>query len=138
MLSYVGMTVVQAQDLSLGTEFKESPLSLSLTKTVPLQAGEQQQQLVISQYGIFNKATVNQAANAGNIIIVKQTGINNIASLTQEGYGNIINLEQSGDDNYADVIQQGDANVANINQQGQQTFVVHQIGNDMVVNITQY
>lgn len=135
---FANTQVIYADDLLKGTELKDSPLSLSLSTTVPITTGNQNQQLVISQYGIFNKATINQAANAGNSIIVKQAGINNLANLKQEGYGNSINLEQSGDDNLAEVIQQGDTNIANIKQQGQQTFVVHQIGNDMVVNITQY
>lgn len=130
--------IIKANDLLSGTELKDSPLSLSLSTTVPMTVDNQSQQLVVSQYGIFNKATINQAANADNSIIVKQTGINNLANLKQDGFGNTINLEQSGDDNLAEVIQQGDANIANIKQQGQQTFVVHQIGNDMVVNITQY
>ena len=127
-----------SQDLASGTELKDSPLSLSLSTTVPMSVGDQSQQLVISQYGILNKATVSQAANAGNSISIHQQGINNVANLTQTGFGNTINLEQHGDDNLAEIIQDGDANVANINQQGEQTFIVHQIGNDMVVNITQY
>ena len=127
-----------AQDLATGTELKDSPLSLSLSTSVPMSVGDQSQQLVISQYGILNKATVSQLANAGNSIIIDQQGINNVANLSQTGFGNTINLEQYGNGNLAEVIQEGDANIANINQQGEQTFIVHQIGNDMVVNITQY
>jgi len=138
MTLFASIQVANANDLLKGTELKDSPLSLSLSTTAPMTVGNQSQQLVISQYGIFNKATINQAANSGNSIIVKQTGINNLANLKQDGFGNTINLEQTGDDNLAEIIQQGDTNVANIKQQGQQSFVVHQIGNDMVVNVTQY
>lgn len=130
--------VAAAQDLSSGTELKDSPLSLSLSTTALIPRGDQAQQLVISQYGILNKTTINQSANAGNSIVIQQQGINNEANLIQLGYGNSINVDQTGDNNLAEVIQEGDANIANIKQQGQQTFVVHQIGNDMVVNITQY
>ena len=130
--------IANSQDLASGTELKDSPLSLSLSTTVPMSVGDQSQQLVISQYGILNKATVSQAANAGNSISIHQQGINNVANLTQIGFGNTINLQQTGNGNLAEIIQDGDANVANVNQQGEQTFIVHQIGNDMVVNITQY
>ena len=140
VLVFLGLVIpsIYAKDLTSGTELKDSPLTLSLSTAVPINVGHESQQLVISQYGIFNQATINQAADASNNIIVKQNGVNNIATLIQDGFGNTINLEQSGDDNLVEVIQQGDANLANINQQGQQSFVVHQIGNDMVVNITQY
>jgi len=127
-----------ANDLLSGTELKDSPLSLSLTTTASMTVGNETQQLVINQYGIHNKATVNQLANAGNSIAINQDGIDNLANLLQTGYGNTINLLQQGDGNNAEIIQDGDANIANIIQQGEQTFIVHQIGNEMVVNITQY
>jgi len=126
------------QDLLTGSDLQDSPLSLSLTTTVPMTVNNQTQQLVINQYGIHNKATVNQMANAANSIEISQYGINNMALINQTGYGNSINLLQQGDNNLAEVIQDGDANIANIIQEGEQTFIVHQIGNDMVVNITQY
>lgn len=127
-----------SNDLLSGTELKDSPLSLSLTTTATMQIGEETQQLVINQYGIHNKATVNQMANMGNNIIIDQFGIDNMANLTQSGYGNTINLQQQGNNNFAEVIQEGNTNVANVLQEGEQTFTVHQIGNDMVVNITQF
>jgi len=127
-----------AQDLAENTELKDSPLSLSLTTSVSMSVGNQNQQLIISQYGIFNKATVNQMANAGNSIAVYQDGVNNLATLVQTGFGNTINLQQLGSGNLAEVVQDGDANIANIIQEGEQSFIVHQIGNEMVVNITQF
>jgi len=128
----------QAQDLAAGTELKDSSLSLSLTTKRQVTVDNQVSQLVISQYGIYNQATVNQMANSENTIIIFQNGINNLAHLSQTGYGNEINLEQLGNNNFAEVIQDGNANTANIKQAGEQTFTVHQIGNDMVVDITQY
>jgi len=130
--------ISSANDLLSGTELKDSPLSLSLTTTASMTVGNEIQQLVINQYGIHNKATVNQQANSGNSIAINQEGTDNLANLIQAGYGNTINLHQQGESNNAEVIQDGDANIANIIQQGEQTFIVHQIGNEMVVNITQY
>lgn len=127
-----------ANDLLSGTELKDSPLSLSLTTTATMLVDGETQQLVINQYGIQNKATVNQMANMGNNIVVDQYGIDNMANLTQSGYGNTINLRQQGNNNIAEVVQEGNTNIANVLQEGEQTFVVHQIGNDMVVNITQF
>ena len=131
-------SVSYANDLLSGTELKDSPLSLSLTTTATITVGDQTQQLVISQYGIHNKATVNQMANMGNSIAIEQFGIDNLADLTQSGYGNMINLQQQGDNNIAEIVQDGDTNIANVLQEGGQTFIVHQIGNDMVVNVTQF
>jgi len=127
-----------ASDLLSGSELKDSPLSLSLTTTAVMTIDNQAQQLVINQYGMHNKATVNQATNAGNSIAINQNGIDNLANLLQTGYGNTINLVQQGNGNFAEVIQEGNTNLVNIVQEGEQTFIVHQIGNDMVVNITQY
>jgi len=128
----------QAQDLAPSTELKDSSLSLSLTTKLPMTVDDGESQLVISQYGIYNQASVSQMANAENTITIFQNGINNLAHLSQTGYGNEINLEQVGNNNVAEVIQDGNANTANIHQAGEQTFTVHQIGNDMVVDITQY
>jgi minor curlin subunit len=138
VLSAIYSSVSYSNDLLSGTELKDSPLSLSLTTTATMTVGSQRQQLVINQYGIHNKATVNQMANAENSIAINQDGIDNLANLSQTGYGNTINLLQQGNGNFAEVIQDGNANIANINQQGEQSFTVHQIGNDMVVNVTQY
>lgn len=136
LLSYPVASV--SPDLLAGTDLQESPLSLSLSTSVDIDVAGQNQQLVISQYGILNKATIKQMANGANSIIVSQNGINNSLNISQYGYENIINLQQQGNDNSASVIQEGDANVANISQLGEQTLIIHQIGNEMVVNISQY
>ncbi|WP_274055476.1 curlin subunit CsgB [Thalassomonas actiniarum] len=130
--------VCASPDLLSGTDMQESPLSLSLSTSVDITSAEQHQQLVISQYGILNKATIKQTANAANRISVSQHGNNNVLDIDQYGYGNIIALEQQGNDNQADVIQQGDANIVNVSQFGEQSIVIHQMGNEMVVNISQY
>lgn len=127
-----------SQDLANNTDLKESSLSLSLTPSALMTINEQQHQVVVSQYGILNRATIKQLANASNSITITQDGFNNLVSVEQSGYGNSVNIEQLGNYNQAGVIQEGNANVANITQSGEQTFVVHQIGNDMVVNISQY
>ncbi len=131
-------SISHSNDLLSGTELKDSPLSLSLTTTATMTIGNQTQQLVINQYGIHNKATVNQMANMGNSIAIEQFGMDNLANLTQLGYGNTIYLQQQGDNNFAEIRQDGNNNIANVIQEGEQSFIVHQIGNDMVVNITQY
>ena len=129
---------LRSQDLASGTELKDSPLSISLSTAVPMSVNNQTQQLVINQYGIRNTATITQLAQAGNHVSLQQDGIDNLANLVQTGYGNTIILHQVGSGNQAEVIQEGNANVANIRQEGEQRFIVHQIGNNMVVNITQY
>jgi len=139
LLSVLSYPVAGASpDLLSGTDMQESPLSLSLSTSVDITSAEQHQQLVISQYGILNKATIKQTANAANQIRVSQHGNNNVLDINQYGYGNIVALEQEGSDNQADVIQQGDANIVNVSQFGEQSIVIHQIGNEMVVNISQY
>ncbi|GAA6184610.1 MULTISPECIES: curlin subunit CsgB [Alteromonadaceae] len=114
----------------------DSPLTLSLARTVNSNAS--QSMLVIDQYGVHNTTHIIQAANSSNLINVTQHGNGNYADITQIGVGNYVDLVQSGDENLLEVVQQGDFNLANINQLGEQSFIVHQIGNDMVVNITQY
>ncbi|MDO6693863.1 curlin subunit CsgB [Aliiglaciecola sp. 3_MG-2023] len=114
----------------------DSPLTLSLARTVNSDAS--QSVLIIDQYGIHNTTLIIQTANSSNHINVTQNGSSNFADITQIGVGNYVDLVQSGDENLLEVVQQGDFNLANINQQGEQSFIVHQIGNDMVVNITQY
>ncbi len=127
-----------SQDLVSGNELKDSSLSLSLMKQVAAPNDVNGSHLVVSQYGIYNNIEVSQMADSNNNITVLQYGMNNSANLSQQGYGNIINIEQLGNDNFVEVIQDGNANTANITQSGEQTFTVHQIGSDMVVNITQY
>lgn len=127
-----------SQDLAINTDLKDSPLSLSLTTSVLMTINNQTQQLVINQYGIFNKVTVSQMADAANSIDISQNGINNMADISQSGYENTVNVNQQGNNNLAQIEQVGNANIANVWQEGEQTFVVRQIGNEMVVNITQY
>ena len=127
-----------SQDLAHNTDLQESSLSLSLTPSATMTINEQQQQILVNQYGILNRATIKQLANASNSISINQDGISNSVIVEQMGFGNTVNIDQWGSYNLASVIQEGNANTANITQSGEQTFVVHQIGNDMVVNITQY
>ena len=127
-----------SQDLSSNTDLQESSLSLSLTPSTVMTINDQQHQVMVNQYGILNRATIKQLANASNSILVNQDGMSNQVVIEQFGYGNSINVEQWGNYNLAGVIQEGNANTANITQSGEQTFVVHQIGNDMVVNVSQY
>lgn len=127
-----------ANDLISGTDLQDSPLSLSLTTSLAVTINNSVQHLVINQYGIKNQVMVNQAADMVNDINIIQNGMHNKANVVQSGANNTVNLLQQGDGNLVDVIQEGDANIANIKQTGEQTFIVHQIGNEMLVNITQY
>lgn len=129
---------VSSQDLLSGNDLRDSPLSLSLMTTMTTTLNGESQELVVSQYGILNKATINQMVGLSNSTSISQIGENNMADVSQMGSQNVINLEQMGSNNLAEIIQEGDANIANVVQQGEQTFTVHQIGNDMVINITQY
>jgi minor curlin subunit len=137
-LLFICSFVSYGQDLLNGTDLQDSPLSLSLTTSMLITVNNQTQQLVINQYGIFNKVTVSQMADAENSIDISQNGINNMADIAQSGYGNTVNVNQQGNNNLAEIDQIGDANIANVWQEGEQTFVVRQIGNEMVVNVTQY
>ncbi len=128
----------QSEDLISGTDLQDSPLSLSLTTTLAIKINNSMQHIAVNQYGIKNHVAVNQMANMVNEINITQNGINNKANVIQSGANNTVNLLQQGDDNLADVTQVGDANIANIKQVGEQKFIVHQIGNEMLVNITQY
>jgi minor curlin subunit len=129
---------VNSQDLLSNNDLQDSPLSLSLMTTVTTTLSGESQELVVGQYGILNKATISQMVGMSNSISISQLGENNMANISQMGSQNVINLEQEGSNNFAEIIQEGNANIANIIQQGEQTFIVHQIGNDMVINITQY
>ena len=121
---------------SLSQDLQESPLSISLNSSQQYRVGAQQHQVVVTQYGILNKATVNQINEASNQAHVVQFGSNNYAELFQFGSQNVVNLSQQGNNNYAEILQQGDANIANISQAGEQTFKVQQIGNGLEVNVT--
>lgn len=127
-----------ANDLVSGTDLQDSPLSLSLTTSLAVTINNRVQHLAINQYGIKNQVMVNQAADMVNEINIIQNGMHNKANVVQSGANNTVNLLQQGDGNLVDVTQEGNANIANIKQTGEQSFVVHQIGNEMLVNITQY
>lgn len=92
----------------------------------------------ISQFGLNNITNIIQSGNASNLSQVVQVGSNNGANIMQYGEGNVVNLVQQNDNNYFEIVQDGFDNVANVNQLGEQAFSVYQIGNEMVVNITQY
>ncbi|TMO88577.1 curlin subunit CsgB [Pseudoalteromonas spongiae] len=124
--------------LALAKDLQESPLSLSLNTSLQYRVGAQQHQVVITQYGILNKATVNQINETSNQAHVTQYGTNNEAALFQYGANNVVNLLQQGNNNQAHILQQGDGNTANISQAGEQTFTVQQIGNGIEVNVTFY
>ncbi|MED5380281.1 MAG: curlin subunit CsgB, partial [Pseudomonadota bacterium] len=85
-----------------------------------------------------NITNIIQSGNGANLSNVVQNGSNNEALITQLGEGNVVNLLQQNNNNYFEIIQDGFDNVANVNQLGEQSFTVYQIGNEMVINITQY
>lgn len=118
------------------SDLMDSPLTLSLAKTARL--ASRSNAVIVDQYGVHNTTHINQAADSSNLIDVAQSGTHNYAMIIQRGIGNTVELFQSGHDNALEVIQEGDFNSANIHQLSEQRFVVHQIGNDMVVNIIQY
>ena len=126
-------------ELSLSQDLQESPLSASLNQSLQYRVGAQEHQVVVTQYGILNKATVTQGNNySNNEANIVQLGNNNIVELFQYGSENIVNLSQYGNENYTEVLQQGNNNTANISQAGQQSFKVQQIGNGLEVNVTFY
>ncbi|WJG10774.1 curlin subunit CsgB [Aliiglaciecola sp. LCG003] len=114
----------------------DSPLTLSLARTLDINTDSSV--VTIDQYGIHNTTLVIQSANSTNLVNITQSGNDNYASISQLGIGNIVDLVQDGSSNNFEIMQQGDFNSANIHQLGEQSFIVHQIGNEMVVNITQY
>lgn len=120
------------------SDLLDSPLSLSLSTKINLVQEGVSSTLVLNQLGIHNKTTLKQTADASNSVVIEQLGDNNIANIVQDGFDNQVILQQLGSDNLIDVFQQGDANTVNVQQLGGQSFIVHQIGNEMVVNITQY
>jgi minor curlin subunit len=126
-----------AQDLGESSDLRDSELSLSLSTTVNF-GGALGGSITIGQYGLFNTTNIIQAGSDSNTIEVIQQGNNNIAEVTQLGIENKVFLLQEGENNLFTIIQEGNRNTANVNQLGEQTFIVTQIGNEMVVNVTQY
>ena len=139
---------LKAEDLASGNDMVDSPLSYSIADMAAARGTGSMSRLVITQYGIFNKASVIQSG-AGNQIRLNQTGAynqsavaqygaNNNVDLIQMGSNNMVNINQLGVDNQIDIAQDGMQNTINITQNGSQSFSLQQIGDGAVVNITQY
>ncbi|MBD1584136.1 curlin subunit CsgB [Pseudoalteromonas sp. S16_S37] len=114
-------------------DLQESPLSLSINPSLSVHA---QLLTTIKQNGTFNKATITQIGDELNLVSLVQLGSNNLAEITQAGANNSVNLIQYGDNNYTSIVQQGDANIVNLTQLGEQTLLIHQLGNEMVLNVS--
>jgi minor curlin subunit len=115
----------------------ESSLSMSLNAQA-ITIDDETVFIAVSQFGLNNITNIIQSGNGANLSNVVQNGSNNEAIITQLGEGNVVNLLQQNSNNYFEIIQDGFDNVANVNQLGEQSFTVYQIGNEMVINITQY
>jgi minor curlin subunit len=126
-----------AQDLSPNTDFQESKLSLSLSTTFK-SSGALGGSIIIDQFGLYNTTNIIQAGSDSNVTEVNQQGSNNQAEIIQLGVDNKVHLLQNGENNLFQIVQDGNANIANVNQLNGQRFMVRQIGNEMVINITQY
>ncbi|KAF7775206.1 minor curlin subunit [Pseudoalteromonas citrea] len=117
-------------------DLKESPLSISIHPSFVSKAQHINTHALVNQIGTFNKATIFQSNDELNSINVQQLGTGNLADITQLGSNNRINLLQQGSYNSAVIIQEGNANIVNLTQLGQQSFIIHQQGNDMVVDVS--
>ncbi|MGB3726536.1 MAG: curlin subunit CsgB [Glaciecola sp.] len=137
MLSTAFITTGWAQELEAKSDLQDSALSLSLSTTVNF-GGALGGSITIGQYGLYNTTNITQAGSNSNAINVIQQGNNNKADITQLGIDNEVNLLQQGQDNFFTLIQDGNGNIANVDQLGEQRFTVQQIGNEMIVNITQF
>ena len=137
LLSTVLTARAQQSDLITGSDMVESPLSISLN-TQAITVNDELVLIAVNQFGVSNITSIAQAGDGANLTNVTQNGNDNTALITQLGEGNVVNLLQQNDSNYFEIIQDGFDNVANVNQLGEQSFIVHQIGNEMVINITQY
>jgi len=137
VLSLSALQAGMAQDLGGNTDLQDSNLSLSLSTTVEFNSALGGS-ITIGQYGLYNTTNIIQAGSNSNTISIIQQGNNNNADITQLGTNNSVNLVQEGENNLFEILQDGYGNVANVNQLGEQNFTVHQIGNEMLVNITQY
>jgi minor curlin subunit len=127
----------QSPDLATSSDMVESSLSMSLNARA-IAVDNETVFISVSQFGLNNVTNIIQSGNASNLSQVVQAGSNNGANIMQFGEGNVVNLVQQNDNNYFEIVQDGFDNVANVNQLGEQAFTVYQIGNEMVVNITQY
>lgn len=133
---FSSMTTANTLTANMAQDLIESPLSISLNSAQQYRVGAQQHQVIVTQYGILNTATVNQINETLNHAHIFQQGEDNIALVQQYGSNNIITLSQHGNHNYAEIMQQGNDNVASITQLGEQTFKLQQIGNNLEVNVT--
>lgn len=118
-------------------DLEESALSLSIANGMH-SANTNSSLLSIGQYGIENVVIAHQQSNARNSISLLQVGSENIANIIQEGTENAIFLQQLGSHSVTDIIQQGNGNTANIVLGNEQSLIVHQIGNNMMIDITRY
>jgi minor curlin subunit len=118
------------------SDLKESPLSMSINPSLLSKAQYIENNALVNQIGTFNKATIFQSNDELNSINLQQLGSNNFADITQLGSNNRINLLQHGNYNSAVIIQEGNANIVNLTQLGQQSFIIHQQGNAMVVDVS--
>lgn len=126
-----------AQDFGQNSDLLDSELSLSLSTTVNFSSALGGA-ITIGQYGLYNTTNIIQAGSDSNTIEVTQQGNNNKAAVTQFGIDNKVILFQQGENNLFTIYQDGIGNTANVNQLGEQSFTVTQIGNEMLVNITQF
>lgn len=136
LMNFLLVLPVKALDFS-NLDLEESPLSLSIAASM-YSANTNGSQLSIGQYGIENVVIAHQQSNARNSISLLQIGSENIANIIQEGTENAIFLQQLGSHSVTDITQQGNGNTANIVLGNEQSLRVHQIGNNMMVDITQY
>lgn len=137
LLTVNSSVYAQQSDLSTSSDMVESSLSMSLNAQA-ITIDDETVFIAVSQFGLNNITNIIQSGNGANLSNVVQNGSNNEAIITQLGEGNVVNLLQQNNNNYFEIIQDGFDNVANVNQLGEQSFTVYQIGNEMVINITQY
>jgi len=136
LVNFVLASSVKALEVT-HLDLEESALSLSIAKNM-FSANTNSSLLSIGQYGIENVVTAYQQSNARNSISLLQVGSENIANIIQEGTENAISLQQLGSHSVTDIIQQGNGNTANIVLGNEQSLIVHQIGNNMMIDITRY
>ena len=137
LLTVILSAHAQQSDLSTSSDMVESSLSMSLNAQA-ITIDDETVFIAVSQFGLNNITNIIQSGNGANLSNVVQNGSNNEAIITQLGEGNVVNLLQQNNNNFFEIIQDGYDNVANVNQLGEQSFTVYQIGNEMVINITQY
>ena len=129
---------VSANDLVAGFEMADSSLSQTISQSSLLQASIQESiGITLLQNGTNNHANITQQSASSNHVLVSQNGANNLVDIVQFGSENTVNVSQHGDFSSLTVLQEGNGNLVNAEQFGSKTFLVQQIGDNMVVNITQ-